>query len=179
MTPTTLQALRRLLFFTQPEAAALIGGVTERSWKYWEQGARSIPADVIERIGQLVAWRQNAIQTASATIAEHLASAPSGVEIVPPALIWYASIEDWMTLPDREPVMWRPQCSVIAELCALHGAVAVPFDAPAYAAWLGKQPDSESMRSQWAASTSTSMLPACHAHPRSALVMCPRASGLR
>lgn len=150
MTPITLQALRRLLFFTQPEAATLIGQVTERSWRFWEDGQRTIPVDVIERIQQLVSWRMTALQTASDAITDGMANAPENTE--PPRLIWYNTVEDWMTMPDREPVLWRPHCSVIAELCARHHAIAVPFNAPNYSRWLAGRKDSEAMRGQWAGS---------------------------
>jgi hypothetical protein len=151
MSPTTLQALRRLLFFSRPEAAELIGGVTERSWNYWEEGKRPVPADVTKSIQHLVAWRENALQTTSATISEWKKSLPKSGGSAPPALIWYASAEDWGLMPDREPIFWRPHCSVIAELCARHGAVAIQFDGSAYAKWLKGRKDTESMRSQWAA----------------------------
>ena len=61
MTPETLQALRRLLFFTTAEAAELIGGVSERSWQYWESGKRTIPDDVIETVAHLCRWRNEQI----------------------------------------------------------------------------------------------------------------------
>jgi predicted DNA-binding transcriptional regulator AlpA len=138
MTPTTLQALRRLLFFSQPEAAQLIGSVSERSWRFWEDGSRTIPPDVIERIGQLVAWREQELLATRTTYHAY----PNVM------LIWYGSAEDWLTLPGRELIFWRPHCSVIAQLCA-EGAVAMAFDAAAYTAWLGSRKDSEARRSQW------------------------------
>lgn len=155
MNSTTLQALRRLLFFTQAEAAALIGGVSERSWIHWERGTRSVPGDVSNRIRDLLAWRINALQAAGEAITEGLSKAPIDADIAPPALIWYTSVEDWMTLPGREPVLWRPQCSVIAELCATHNCITIPFDGPAYSRWLNEthQPDLEQTRGLWAAST--------------------------
>jgi hypothetical protein len=67
------------------------------------------------------------------------------------APLWYQSLDYWVTLPGREPVQWRPQCSVVAELAARHGARLVTFDGPAYAAWLGRRKDSEAMRGAWAA----------------------------
>lgn len=141
MTPATLQALRRLLFFSVPEAAIMIGDVTERSWRFWEDGKRPIPADVIERIRLLLDWRRRAAQTALDVIGNHR----------PAALVWYQSLDDWMTLPDREPVFWRPHCSVVAEMCATVDAIAVPFSVPNYRAWLGERGDAEAVRGAWAA----------------------------
>jgi len=148
VTPATLQALRRLLFFSVPEAAALIGGVTERSWRLWEDGGRPVPEDVADTILALIAWRAQAIATASAALTDLQArhGPASGA-----ALVWYARLDDWATLPGREPAQWRPHCSACAEMVARHGARLVEFDGPVYAAWLGKRKDSEAMRGAWAA----------------------------
>lgn len=145
MTPTTLQALRRLLFFSRPEAAELVGGVTERSWNFWESGDRPIPADVIERINDLVLWRESAIHAATHQILD--ADIPANTDVY---LVWYDKLDDWMSLPGRKPELWRPQCSVVAQICADIDAIAVPFDAHDYQNWLDKRADSESMRAQWA-----------------------------
>lgn len=149
MTPATLQALRRLLFFSVEEAALLIGGVSPRSWQYWERGERSIPSDVIATVRRLCDWRAQAIAAADASIRELQARHGPRAAV---ALAWYQTLDDWATLPAREPLQWRPQCSVVAELAARHGARLVTFDAPAYAAWLGDRQDSEQMRGAWAAS---------------------------
>jgi hypothetical protein len=138
MTPATLQALRRLLFYSVPEAATLIGSVTERSWRFWEEDQRTIPPDVIERIGQLVAWREQELASTRHTFQAH----PN----VP--LLWYVSAEDWLTLPGRELILWRPYCSVIAQLCA-EGAIVMAFNALSYAEWLNGRKDSDALRSQW------------------------------
>jgi len=148
MTPATLQALRRLLFFSVPEAATLIGRVTERSWRMWEHGERTIPNDVQESIVDLCHWRAQALTTAEKQIAAlHVRHGPAASV----ALLWYQSLDDWATLPGREPAQWRPQCSVVAELAARHGARLVAFDGPAYAQWLGQRKDSEAMRASWGA----------------------------
>lgn len=143
MTPATLQALRRLLFFSVEEAAAMIGGVSPRSWQFWERGDRTIPDDVISTLQYLCVWRQKAIDVGSV----QMAKAPPGSCL---ALIWYATLDDWASMAGREPEMWRPHCSAVAELAARHGAHLVTFDGPAYAAWLGRRQDSEQMRGAWA-----------------------------
>lgn len=148
MTPATLQALRRLLFFSVDEAALLIGGVSARSWQYWERGERAIPGDVVETLHHLCLWRAQAIATAVAAItdmqARHGAQAAS-------VLVWYQTLDDWATLPGREPLLWRPQCSVVAELAAHHGAQLMTFNGADYRAWLENREDSEAMRGAWAA----------------------------
>jgi hypothetical protein len=148
MTPANLQALRRLLFFSVEEAALLIGNVSPRSWQYWERGERNIPDDVIATIERLCSWRAQAIATADAQMAALQARhGPSSGAV----LVWYQTLDDWATLPEREPLLWRPQCSVVAELAARHGARLVAFDGPAYRKWLGSRKDSESLRGAWAA----------------------------
>lgn len=151
MNGSTLTALRRLLFFTQDEAAILIGGVTLRSWQYWEVDKRTIPQDVIDKISYLVAWRKRAIQAGESALKVMLEKVPAGQPVTPMSIISYASVEDWMTLPDREPVFWRPHCSAVAELVASMAGRSVVFNAPAYRAWLGERPDNEAMRGAWAA----------------------------
>lgn len=159
MTPATLQALRRLLFFSIAEAAAWIAagperpaGVSERSWQFWERGERRIPADVIETTQRLYAWRQQIIEEGESAIfyAERKAAraATERHEIV---LIWYQSIDDWQWGSDRPEIMWRPQCSAVAELAARRGARLVEFNPAAYSRWLGRRKDSEALRAAWAA----------------------------
>lgn len=144
-----IEALRRLLFFSIPEAAALVGGVSEQAWRRWEAGSRAAPDDVAQRMRGLADWRQAAIDAAVCQI--------STVPEAAVALIWYTTLDDWASLPGREPALWRPQQSAVAALAAeFCGRVAlVPFDGPAYAAWLAGRSDNETARSQWAAQEQT------------------------
>lgn len=141
-----LEALRRLLFFSPPEAALLISQTSEQAWRRWESGARAVPVDVAERMTGLANWRQQAIDAA----VKQISAAPSEVGI---ALVWYDTVDDWASLPGREPVLWRPQQSVIAALLAeFPGRVSiVRFDVPEYATWLDGRNDSETMRGRWSA----------------------------
>lgn len=148
MTPATLQALRRLLFFSVEEAAELIGGVSPRSWQYWERGERSIPDDVIDTLRDLCAWRAQAIAAAEKQMAE--ARRTFGSPPDETVLVWYARLADWQSLSGHDALLWRPHCSVIADLLARHNGRAVQFDAHAYSAWRGKRLDNESLRAQWA-----------------------------
>jgi hypothetical protein len=111
-----------------------------------EAGEFAVPPDVSQRITRLAEWRQSAIDAA----VKQIASAPADDDI---ALVWYDSLDDWASLPGREPVLWRPQQSVCAALLAeFPGRLRlVGFDGPAYAAWLADREDSETQRSQWAA----------------------------
>jgi len=147
-----LQALRRLLFFSVPEAALLVAasderidGVQERTWRRWEDGTLIVPANIAERMLALCSWRDQALDAVRGAISD--ASANHGeLDLV---MVWYESLDGWLTLNGREPVLWRPQCSVMAEAVAM-GAWLVKFDSVSYAKWLGKQTDSEQMRGAWA-----------------------------
>lgn len=146
MQNTELEALRRLLFFSPPEAAMLVGGVSEQAWRRWEAGARKVPDDVARRILDLARWRAASIEASARQIVE----APTDAQL---ALVWYDRLDDWATLPNREPAFWRPQQSVCASLLEkFHGRLRlVRFNALDYAVWLNGRQDSESMRGAWAA----------------------------
>lgn len=146
MIPCQLEAARRLLFFSPPEAASMVSDTSEQAWRRWESGARKVPDDVVNRMTGLIEWRQAAID---ATV-KQISAAPMEASI---ALIWYESLDDWATLPGREPALWRPQQSVCAAVFAeFPGRLRlVRFDVPAYSAWLAGRNDSETMRGQWAA----------------------------
>lgn len=153
MRPAELQALRRLLFFSRQEAALMAAasperprGVSDRTWRMWEDGERLVPEDVAGRMWGLAEWRGRAIAAGRARIAGHRGGAV--------ALVWYSRMEEWATLPGREPVLWRPQQSVCAALLGADSrTVLVPFDGPAYAEWLAWQgggEDDEARRARWA-----------------------------
>ncbi len=141
-----LEAARRLLFFSPPEAASMVSDTSEQAWRRWESGSRKVPDDVAQRMTELIEWRQAAI---NATV-KQISAAPKEASI---ALVWYDSLDDWATLPGREPTLWRPQQSVCAAVLAeFPGRLRlVRFDPPAYSVWLAGRNDSETMRGQWAA----------------------------
>lgn len=132
MTPETLQALRRLLFFTRQEAAALVAasperprGVTDRTWRLWETGEVPVPADVSATLRSLCDWRARALDAALAEIrsVRKKHGAPERI-----SLVWYATQADWDSQPDHEPLYWRPHCSVVAAVVAAVPAVELhPF----------------------------------------------------
>lgn len=149
MTAVELEALRRLLFFSRSEAAALVAQASERAWNLWERGSRAVPADVAERLTTLAAFREGLVAETRAAIADlrRQHGEPASV-----GLVWYRSVEDWMTLADHEPAQWRPHCSAVAQVAAIEmGVDLVPFDGPAYRAWLGRRADGSGMRARWAA----------------------------
>lgn len=152
-----LQALRRLLFFSVPEAALLVAasderidGVQERTWRRWEDGTLLVPENIAARMLSLCAWRDQALAEMEGAISDAQAD-HAELDLV---MVWYETLDDWATLDGREPVLWRPQCSVVAEAVAM-GARLVEFDSVSYTKWLGKRLDSEQMRGAWAAEQST------------------------
>lgn len=147
-----LQALRHLLFFSVPEAALLVAaspervdGVQERTWRRWEDGSIAVPDNIAERLRKLCKWRATAVEVTRAAISDAQYDLPDDLVVV-----WYSTLDDWASLSGREPILWRPQCSVVAEAVAL-GARLVEFDSVHYSQWLGKRKDSEQMRGAWAA----------------------------
>ena len=156
MNRTDLQALRRLLFFTIQDAAQFIAatpespnGVSEASWQAWENGEQPIPSAVIERITDLCEWRSDALAATADNIRIQInekSGMPDSIFV-----IWYERLEDWMSLPNREPVMWRLQQSVCAGLKGIYSIVKlVCFDADAYRIWLDQREDSDALRAEWA-----------------------------
>ncbi len=151
MTPTTLQALRRLLFFSHGEAARWVAApaVTERQWQAWEDGSEPLPEAVVQRMRELVEWRSTALAATADNIRGQIREKGGVPEAI--IILWYEREEDWASLPHREPVMWRIQQSVCAGLLGMfHTIVPVPFDAAAYSRWLDGRQDAESLRAEWA-----------------------------
>lgn len=145
MSPIELEAARRLLFFSPPEAAALISQTREQSWRRWEGRSRRMPDEVGSRVRFLLDWREKSIASARTKIQAQRAGKT--------ALVWYASADDYTSLAGwREDAFWRPSQSVCAALYAEFPdrVTLVTFDAPVYAAWLGAREDSEVLRGAWA-----------------------------
>lgn len=155
MTPTLLHALRKLMFFSPGEAAALIAadrenpqGVGEAQWLQWESGAAAIPEEIVESVRTLLSWRAKMIWTSVAMLETAMAVTYKQQKDI--ALTWYETLEDWRTLPEHRDSHWRPYCSAAAELAARYGVKLVPFNQPAYLAWLGERKDTEALRADWA-----------------------------
>ena len=66
MTPAELKTLRERLALSDADAARL-AGVQPRSYRYWESGGRSVPEDVAEKLKQLNAVVQHAVNQAVET----------------------------------------------------------------------------------------------------------------
>ncbi|EAM1616365.1 DUF1870 family protein [Salmonella enterica] len=57
-----LIACRQLLFMDIPEAAELIGGVGQRTWRYYEAGRSPIPKALIEKMSGILECRELLLQ---------------------------------------------------------------------------------------------------------------------
>ena len=156
MTPTMLKGLRRLFFFTVPEAARFITtshdtpqGTSEQRWREWENGESPIPESLIVRMKELNEWRSLALDATADNIRIQMrekGGAPKAIFV-----IWYDTLDDWMTLPKRDPVMWRLQQSVCATLLGTFDTVKlVRFDMTNYQNWLSGREDTEALRAEWA-----------------------------
>lgn len=156
MTATELQAIRKLLFFSVPEAALLVaasperpGGVSERAWRQWESGERPVPEDVTLKLRELCDWRESALAAAIDQVKTMASAHGEPTELV---MVWYGRLQDWTSIKGRDPVLWRPQCSVLAQLASTYDFIILKlFDPEEYEPWRGHRTDSETLRSEWAA----------------------------
>lgn len=153
MNSSQLSAARRKLSFTEHQAASFVGSavgiaIAPAQWISMERGDFPLPETVASVISRLMQWRESALAAASKQIAM-LYAMHGGRERV--ALIDYASIDDWTSLPDRDELLWRPQSSVVKQLGKDRRVKIVMFDAPSYSKWLAGRNDDENLRSAWAA----------------------------
>lgn len=137
MTPTDLQALRRFLFYSAPEAARWLAadeqrpqGVEERTWNRWEAGARPVPDNIAARVASLAAWRGQVVA------AGRQAGAQAGRPLV---LVVYDDADDW----PAHGALRRPHQSAAAQLLAELGPELVrlvPFEVASFRAWQQGRP---------------------------------------
>ena len=119
MTSVELQAFRKLLFFTTPEAAYQLGQCSAHTWRQWESGERVIPENVSEMMHDLVHWRQQAVEAMRAEIARACSEQGAMPEVI--ELTWFESLSQWLNTPGpagelRDPIHWRPHQSVLAQI---------------------------------------------------------------
>ena len=149
MNGITLKALRLALGFTQEEAANMIGAVSMRTWRYWEDEGRTIPADVKATIRELIAFKKTLVDNAVLQIADMIEAqgAPERV-----AITYYATLDAWMTQDGALPRQWKSHCMAMGAVAEHYDFVnLIAFDALKYQAWLGRKIDNSAMRAQWAA----------------------------
>lgn len=159
MNPTELNTLRRSLWLTREQAGAL-NGMTERSWRYLENGTRPIPADVQTRMRQLDA-AANAMADAAWDEYGNLTGA-NGIEWnqVEAVLLRYASDADLAAAhPDMAGLPADFHAAAIdraRQQLEGEGATVriVLFDRAAYREWIAGNglADNPASRAAWAAS---------------------------
>ena len=111
-----LQAARKVLMLDVREAAELIGGVSKRSWQYWEAGRSKVPDDVGRKMAELLKRRQTLLEEAEAW-----ARAGHGGQVP-----YYASFHDFDNAHPGDGILaWRIGQSVAAELHARLGVALV------------------------------------------------------
>ncbi|WP_287995353.1 DUF1870 family protein [Acidiphilium sp.] len=158
MNPTELNTLRRSLWLTREQAGAL-NGMTERSWRYLENGTRPIPADVQARMRQLDA-AANAMADAAWYEYGNLTGA-NGIEWnqVEAVLLRYASDADLAAahpdmagLPADFHAAAIDRARILLEAEDARVRIAM-FDAAAFRAWLAARAmdDNPASRAAWAA----------------------------
>ena len=149
MNGTTLKALRLALGFTQQEAANMIGAVSMRTWRYWEDEGRTIPADVKATMRELIAFKKTLLDNAVLQVAQTIESQGVPERV---AITYYATLDAWMTQDGALPMQWKPHCMAMGALAERYDFVSlIDFDALKYQAWLGRKTDNSALRAQWAA----------------------------
>lgn len=141
MTPLELRIAREHLGLTVSEAAEHIGGVTTRSWNYFENGERSIKPDIEQKILCLLERRKEILSEFTKTDAAQI------------AVIYYGT-------PDHcdSVLEWRFSQSLARTLFHDHGARIVVFSDD-YFKWLNGREDSKQMRARWSAQSHQSHAP--------------------
>ncbi|HDR1228867.1 YdiL family protein [Pasteurella multocida] len=132
-----LKCARLLLGLSQEEAAKQIGGVTQRSWAYWESGERTIPQDVADQVRELINRRKAIIQQFK-ELSENKA------KIV---VIFYESPQD----AGQTLLEMRFNNSLAATLAIDYGVNVVRYNPVDYINWLTENGlvDSPAKRSEW------------------------------
>lgn len=138
-----LKAIRLLMFFNVPEAAAMIGGTDERTWASWEAGEQPLPEEVAIKFATILDWYKGSLQRMRQCILAN----PNKLMVS----LWYDTLDDWLSLDIHEPVLWRPEQAVTAAVLGefTDQLKVIKFNLPKYAEWLGARQDSQESRGAW------------------------------
>lgn len=102
-----LQATRKLLMLDVSEAAELIGGVSPRTWQYWEAGRNAVPTEVADEMRNLLSIRLEMMDE----IDQRLERGEERSVVLP----FYSSFEQYVQAhPGRTKVAWRLSQAVAA-----------------------------------------------------------------
>ena len=115
MTEHELKALRKLLFYSIPEAAVLVSastarpdGVSERAWRKWESGQVPVPEDVSNSIKALVRYREDVVRKLTGK----------------QEIRWFDSLEEWRQTGQAD-VLFCPYQSAVAQVLSGDGCTLV------------------------------------------------------
>ncbi|WP_439327892.1 Aca2/YdiL-like domain-containing protein [Lonepinella sp. BR2357] len=100
-----LKMIRELLGLSIAEAAEYIGGVSKRSWEYWEKDDRTLKPDVIEKMNSLLQQYNDKLFTAIEEIKKGK-----------PLTLHYP------TTPNTNIIEWRLTQSLVRVLVCCYGA---------------------------------------------------------
>ncbi|MDN3525619.1 DUF1870 family protein [Halomonas sabkhae] len=118
MTASELQALRKFLMLDVSEAAEIIGGVSRRSWQYWEAGRSPVPDDVEDKMNGALTLRQDVIDRLEQDIEDH-GGDPQGEHGDRLKVPYYHTLASFQEdHPDQGALPWRVHQSAVAELYA-------------------------------------------------------------
>lgn len=140
-----LQMMRLLLCLPVNEAASMYFNMSEKQWHDFEAGRAPIPAQVIDKLeslyawrcGQLVIMRQLFIERPEATMFE----------------FWPRTMDDWMAIEGNEPEHFRPCQSLYTALASEYPKHfrLLPFDLQAFTQWVAGRRATLELQSQYLA----------------------------
>ena len=138
-----LMAIRRLMFFNVPEAAAMFGGTDERTWASWEAGEQPLPESVAIDFAAVFDWYKGSLQRMRQCILAN----PDKLMVS----LWYDTLDDWLSLDVHDPVFWRPVQAVTAAVLGefTDQLKVIKFNLPHYAEWLCGRQDTQESRGVW------------------------------
>lgn len=106
-----LKALRQLLGLECSEAAEHVGNVSTRTWQRWEDGTRSIPDDVADKVSELGTARD-------AMVDKFFDQCRNEGDFI--TLTFYMSIDEYeKETGNSDIVMWKITNSVAAECLSM------------------------------------------------------------
>ena len=118
MSGKELQVCRKLLMLDVKEAASILGGVSPRSWQYWEADRSSVPDDVADKVTALLTERQHIIERIENDVTQYNDNPQheTGKRLSYP---YHATLESFQAAhPGQGVLSWRVYQSALADLYA-------------------------------------------------------------
>lgn len=154
MTPAELKTIREAVGLSVPDLAA-IAGVQERTVRYWESGRSAVPDDVAAQV-EAIDRQLDYLAADAVRQVRETAAAQGGLPDAIVLVRYRESADLWHYHPGFRPLPVTTHAALLARtraaLADLHVRSVIQYMEPAqYALWLAGRPDSEAMRSAWAA----------------------------